>query len=34
VWLYTAVAKPELYLVKKTVDLVEKKLMAPSAKAK
>ena len=32
VWLYTAVVKPELYLVKKTVDLVEKNLNAPAAK--
>jgi hypothetical protein len=32
VWLYTAVAKPELYLVKKTVDMVEKKLNAPEQK--
>ena len=32
VWKYTAVAKPELYLVKKTVDMVEKKLEAAARK--
>lgn len=32
VWKYTAVIKPELYLVKKTVDMVEKKLDAAGRK--
>lgn len=32
VWLYTAVAKPELYMVKRTIDMVEAKLKAPEKK--
>ena len=32
VWLYTAVAKPEVYLVKRTIEIVEHRLSVPPAK--